>query len=77
MFLLFQMHAKKPGFIIADVMAFLPIWSCCFGIFEKHASNAEIEEHFAIMKRPNARNERFTEAQIKLHLSEMVSSFFF
>ena len=44
-------------------MAFLPIWTCCFGPIPKHASNAEIENHFAIMKSEKQPSKRFTEAE--------------
>ena len=39
-----------PGLLLTEIMAFLPIWSCCFGSVKHHASNAEVEQHFSIIK---------------------------
>ena len=54
---------NEPGFLLKDVMAFLPLWACCFGPVNKHASNAEVENHFSIMKAAKKSWKRYSEGE--------------
>ena len=49
--------------LINQLMAFLPLWSCCFGPVLKHASNAEVENFFLSVKRDQLRSKRYTVAE--------------
>ena len=46
-----------------EIMAFLPVWTCCFGKVHNHASNAEVEQHFSMNKGDKKPWQRFTEAE--------------
>ena len=43
-------------------MAFVPFWSCSFGPFNRHSSNAEAENNFFQMKFCQSVGRKLTEA---------------
>jgi len=50
--------------LIEDLMPLSPLWACCFGPIPQHASNAEVECHFSILKRNLPQNKRVNPASL-------------
>ena len=48
--------------LVDDIMPLSPLWSPTSSLEEKHASNAEVEGSFSLLKRSFSKGQRFSKA---------------